>query len=113
MKMPLALPAGPATAYLMLAFVLLATALAQVAFKHYHHSGRRSSLFIAIVLFVCSPPFTILAARHLGIGKVYVLMSLSYALVAFLGQKLFDEPISRRQRQGLALVTLGCLLYAL
>ena len=113
MKMPLALPAGPATAYLMLAFLLLATAFAQVAFKHYHHSGRRSSLFIAILLFVCSPPVAILAARQLGIGKVYVLMSLSYALVAFLGRKLFDEPISRRQLQGLAIVTLGCLIYAL
>lgn len=103
----------PVAAYMMLAFLLFAAAVAQVAFKHYHHSGRRSSLFIAIFLFVCSPPVTILAVRQLGIGTVYVLMSLSYGLVALLGRKLFDERISRRQLQGLALITLGCLLYAL
>ena len=108
-----ALPIGSAFSYLMLAFLLLATAFAQIAFKHHHHSGRRSSLFIAIVLFASCPPITILAARQLGIGKVYVLMSLSYALVAFMGLKLFNERIARKQLHGLALITIGCLLYAL
>jgi len=108
-----ALPTGTATAYLMMGFLLLATAAAQIAFKHYHHATRRSSLFIALVLFASCPPFTVLAARQLGIGKVYVLMSLSYALVAFMAMKLFDERISRKQLQGLALITVGCILYAL
>jgi len=89
------------------------TAAAQIAFKHYHHATRRSSLFIALVLFASCPPFTVLAARQLGIGKVYVLMSLSYALVAFMAMKLFDERMSRKQFQGLALITVGCILYAL
>lgn len=105
--------AGIVTSCLMLAFLLLATASAQIAFKHYHHAARRSSLLIALVLFASCPPFTVLAARQLGIGKVYVLMSLSYALVAFMAMKLFDERISRKQLQGLALITVGCILYAL
>ena len=71
-------------------------------------AGARRSL-----LFVCIPPVTILCARQLGIGKVYVLMSLSYGLVALMGRKLFGEPVSRRQVQGLALITLGCLVYTL
>lgn len=104
---------GIVTSCLMLGFLLLATAAAQIAFKHYHHAARRSSLFIALVLFASCPPFTVLAARQLGIGKVYVLMSLSYALVAFMAMKLFDERISRKQLQGLALITVGCILYAL
>ena len=107
------LPAGDAASWVMLVFLLLATATAQVAFKHYHHARRRASLLIALALFASCPPITVLAARQLGIGKVYVLMSLSYALVAFMGMKLFDERISGRQLQGLALVTLGCILYAL
>jgi uncharacterized membrane protein len=40
-------------------------------------------------------------------------MSLSYGLVALMGRLRFDERVSRRQVQGLALITLGCLLYAL
>jgi len=100
-------------AYAMLLFVLLATAAAQIAFKAWHHSGRRRALVAAVLLFVCIPPVTILCARQLGIGKVYVLMSLSYGLVALMGWKLFGEPVSRRQVQGLALITLGCLVYTL
>ncbi len=110
---PFALPTSAAASYLMLGFLLLATATAQVAFKHYHHARRRSSLLVALALFASCPPITVLAARQLGIGKVYVLMSLSYALVAFMGMRYFDERISSRQLQGLALVTLGCILYAL
>lgn len=108
-----ALPTSPAVSYLMLVLLLLATATAQTAFKHYHHAARRSSLFFALALFASCPALTILAARQLGIGKVYVFMSLSYALVALMGAKLFDERISRRQGQGLALITLGCILYAI
>jgi drug/metabolite transporter (DMT)-like permease len=97
----------------MLAFLLLATSFAQIAFKHHHHTGRRSSLILALALFASCPAVTILAARQLGIGKVYVLMSLSYTIVAFMGLKLFDERISRKQCHGLALITAGCLLYAI
>lgn len=107
------LPSESAASYLMLGFLLLATASAQVAFKYYHHSARRSSLLIALMLFASCPPITILVVRQLGIGKVYVLMSLSYALVALMGMRLFDERITRGQLVGLALITLGCLVYAL
>ncbi len=100
-------------AYASLLLVLSCTATAQIAFKAWHLSGRHGTLALAILLFVCIPPVTILTARELGIGKVYVLMSLSYALVAFMGWKRFGEPVSRRQVQGLALITLGCLIYTL
>jgi drug/metabolite transporter (DMT)-like permease len=103
--------ASTAIAYAMLLCVLLSTAAAQIAFKDWHQSGRRRALALAIVLFVCIPPVTILAARELGIGTVYVLMSLSYGLVALMGRLRFDERVSRRQVQGLALITLGCIVY--
>ena len=104
---------SPLVAHALLLLALLATAVAQVAFKHYHLSGRRSSLAAAILLFACIPPVTFLAVRALGVGKVYVFTSLSYALVAFLGWKLFGEAVTRRQLQGLAVITLGCFVYTL
>ena len=100
-------------AYALLAIALLTTAFAQVAYKHYHVSGRRSSLAMALGLFLLIPPATFVAVRYLGIGKVYVLTSLNYGFVAFMGWKYFGERISKGQLQGLALITLGCLLYAL
>lgn len=103
----------PGLAYALLFLAVLTTAFAQLAFKHYHVSGRRRSLVLAIVLFASIPPTTFLAVRELGVGKVYVLASLSYGLVAFLGWKLFDERVSVRQLQGLALITLGCVVYTL
>lgn len=109
--MSLPLP-GLLAAYLMLGFLLLATALAQVAFKQHHLSGHRRWLWAAIALFACNPPIALLVVRRLGIGEVYVLMSLGYALVALLGWKLFGERITGKQLQGLALITLGCLAYA-
>jgi drug/metabolite transporter (DMT)-like permease len=99
-------------AYALLAAALLTTAFAQVAFKHYHVSGKRRSLAIALGLFLLIPPATFAAVHRLGIGKVYVLTSLNYGLVAFMGWKYFGERISKGQVQGLALITLGCLLYA-
>ena len=98
-------------AYALLFLALLATAFAQIAFKHYHLSGRRGSLLAAVLMFACIPPVTYLAVRQLGIGKVYVLTSLSYAMVAFFGWRLFQERVTRRQVQGLAIITFGCLLY--
>lgn len=103
----------PALAYALLLLALLTTAFAQVAFKHYHVSGRRGSLLAAIAMFACIPPATFLAVRGLGVGKVYVLTSLGYGLVTFLGWKLFGEHVSRRQVEGLAMITLGCILYSL
>jgi drug/metabolite transporter (DMT)-like permease len=92
---------------------LLATALAQIAFKHYHLTGRRRSLVTALAMFASIPAITYLTVRHLGVGKVYILTSLSYALVAFLGWRVFGERVSRRQILGLAIITLGCLIYTL
>lgn len=100
-------------AYTLLLGALLTTAFAQLAFKHYHLSGQRRSLVAAIFLFSIIPPVTYLAVGALGVGKVYVLTSLSYGLTTMLGWKFFNERVSRKQWQGLALITLGCLLYAL
>ena len=104
---------SPASSAIVLLLVLLATSCAQIAFRHYHLHGRRTSLFLAIGLFLSIPPVTFLAVRQLGVGKVYVFTSLNYGLVAVLGRQWLGERISARQVQGLVLITLGCLLYAL
>lgn len=103
---------GKVVAYLLLALAILATACAQIAFKHHHVSGRKSSLLLALAMFAGIPPLTYLAIRGLGVGRVYVFTSLSYALVVFLGREFFDEKVSREQLHGLALIVLGCMLYA-
>jgi drug/metabolite transporter (DMT)-like permease len=106
-------PMTTVLAYLLLFVALLTTAFAQVAFKHFHLTGKRSSLATAVGLFLLIPPATFVAVRYLGIGKVYVLTSLNYGFVAFLGWKYFGERISGGQLQGLALITLGCLVNSL
>ena len=98
-------------AYALLLVALLTTAFAQIAFKHYHNTGKRSSFVVALGLFLVIPPATFVAVRYLGIGKVYVLTSLNYAFVAFLGYKFFGETITKGQLQGLVLITLGCIVY--
>ncbi|MEO8186381.1 MAG: hypothetical protein ABI580_03345 [Burkholderiaceae bacterium] len=104
---------GTPAAYVLLLMAVLTTALAQIAFKHYHLFGQRRSLFVAIALFASIPPAAFLAVRQLGVGKVYVLTSLSYGLVTYLGWRFFKERVSGNQLKGLALITLGCLLYTL
>jgi len=100
-------------AYTVLLVALLTTAFAQIAYKHYHVTGKRASLALAIGMFLLIPPATFVAVHYLGIGEVYVLTSLNYGFVAFLGWKCFGEPIGRHQVEGLALITLGCLVYSL
>lgn len=101
------------TSYLLILVMLLATAAGQVFFKHYHVSGRRISLVLAIGLFVAVVPLTFLAVKQLGLATVYIFMSLSYGLVAFMGWKLFDERVNARQVSGIMIVMLGCLIYNL
>lgn len=103
----------PAVAYATLLLSLVTTSCAQIAFRHYHLRGRRASLILAVGLFLSIPPVTFLAVRQLGVGKVYVLTSLNYGLVAFLGRRLLGERITAQQVQGLGLITLGCIFYAL
>lgn len=100
-------------AYALLAAVVTTTAAAQLLFKHYHLSGRRASLAAALLLFASLPPATYYAVRQLGIGRVYILTSLSYGIVAFLGARLFGERVTRAQVQGLVLIVAGCLVYNL
>lgn len=101
------------SAYLLLLGALLTTALGQVSFKHYHLTRRPISFVLAVGLFLVTPPMTLLAVRQLGIGTVYVSTGFTYSLVAFLGWFAFGEHVSRRQVAGLALITLGCIVYAL
>lgn len=101
------------TGYLLLLAVLLMTAAGQVAFKHYHLSGRRGFLLLAIGLFVTVVPMTFLAVRMLGLATVFIFMSLSYGLVALAGRYLFGETVTRRQAAGILVIMLGCLIYNL
>lgn len=99
--------------YLLLTAVLLLTAAGQVFFKHHHVSQSRRSLVLAIGSFVTVVPMTFACVRLLGLGTVYVFMSLSYGLVAFLGHRLFGEPVGRRQAAGTLVIMAGCLVYNL
>lgn len=105
--------ANTALAWGALVLALLCTASAQMLFKHYYLRGRRTSLLWALLLFASIPPMTFLAIGALGVGQVYVLTSMNYALVSVLGWRLFGERRDARQIQGLALITVGCLMYSL
>ncbi|MBI2301550.1 MAG: EamA family transporter [Armatimonadetes bacterium] len=53
--------------------------------------------------------FVISRAR---LGFAYPLIALNYALVSVLAWRFFDEPISRQQSVGLAIIILGVVVFA-
>jgi multidrug transporter EmrE-like cation transporter len=100
-------------AWLFLAVVLLATVAGQLLFKHSHRSGRRVFTAAAIALFLLAVPFTLLAVRDLGIGRVYIAMALSYVITPLAAGALFGETIRSRHALALALILGGVVVYNL
>jgi undecaprenyl phosphate-alpha-L-ara4N flippase subunit ArnE len=98
---------------LLLLGMLALTAAGQVAFKHHHLGGGRAWLAAAVALFVSVVPMSYLAVQRFGIAVVYLFMSLSYAVVALLGWRLFGERVRPRQWCGIGLVVAGCILFNL
>lgn len=101
------------TGVLLVATILAATSAAQVLFKLHHVARSPRALVAAVALFVAVVPLSYLAVRQVGLATLYVFMSLSYGIVAFLGQRLFGERVPRMQAAGIALVVLGCFVYNL
>jgi drug/metabolite transporter (DMT)-like permease len=99
--------------YVLVVAILLLTASGQVAFKQYHQCGRRRWLAAAVLQFVAVVPCSLVAVQRLGVAPVYVFMSLSYALVALAGWRLFGERIDRRQATGIATIVAGCVIFNL
>jgi drug/metabolite transporter (DMT)-like permease len=97
--------------FAMLALILLLTASGQLAFKQFHRVGQRAWLAAAVIQFVLVVPLSLLAVQRFGIALVYILMSLSYALVALGGWHLFGEPVGRRQAAGIAVIVAGCIIF--
>lgn len=99
--------------YLLVVVMLLLTAAGQVFFKHHHVSGRKLSLLVAVGLFVAVVPLNFLTVRMIGLAPVYIFMSLSYGIVAFMGWRMFGEKVNRMQCLGIAIVVLGCAIYSI
>ena len=99
------------TAWLFLAVTVVATVSAQISFKYFHKSKARIHLVVAVGLFGLAVPCTIIAARDLGIGRVYVATALTYALAPVAGRIFFSERVNRTQWLALALISCGVLLY--
>lgn len=98
-------------AWFALAVTVFATVAAQLLFKHFHTSKQRVHLLVAIALFGLAVPCTIIAARGLGIGRVYIGASLTYVLASLAGRLLFKEKMGRVQWLALGLIVLGVLIY--
>jgi len=92
---------------------LLATALAQVAFKRYFLARRRAWLAAAIALFLVVPWTTYNALRGLPLSTVYVATALSQLLVVAISLAWLRERYSRRQQLGFALVLAGVVVFNL
>ncbi|MGH8084266.1 MAG: DMT family transporter [Lysobacter sp.] len=98
-------------AWFFLGVTVIATVVAQLLFKYFHTSKARIHLVAAIGLFGLAVPCTIIAARDLGIGRVYIAMALTYALAPVAGRIFFNERVNRTQWFALALISSGVLLY--
>lgn len=99
--------------WLFLILTIMATVVAQLFFKLSHLAGRRFYLVIAVALFCSAVPCTLLAARDLGIGRVYIGAALSYVLTPVAAVWLFDERLRRSQWTALAVIVAGIALYSI
>ncbi len=96
---------------LLLGSVLFAV-LGQLFYKRYSSEKAFKWLVIGLTLFCLAVPCTMLAARDLGIGMVYVGSSLSYIIAPVFGALFFGEAVARSQWKYFVLIMLGVIVYA-
>lgn len=100
------------TAWFLLVCSVLGVVLGQFFYKRYSLTRERLWLVVGLGLFCLAVPCNMIAARDLGIGKVYVGQSLSYVLAPVLGMVFFAEPVARAHWKYFVLIMLGILIYA-
>ena len=81
-------------------------------YKRYGMTKRLIWLIVGLGLFCLAVPCTMIAARSLGIGTVYVGTSLSYILAPMLGWWFFAEQVKSSQWKYFGLIMLGVIVYA-
>lgn len=91
---------------------VLCVVFGQFFYKRYSQTKKVIWLVVGLGLFCLAVPCNMIAARDLGIGKVYVGQSLSYILAPLLGMWFFEEPVARTQWKYFLLIMLGILIYA-
>lgn len=101
------------TGWIFLAGIVVATVVAQLAFKKYHLAHRRIYLISAISLFCLIVPCTYFAVRELGIGRVYIGAALTYVIAPLAASRLFGEQLKRKQLVALGLILAGVVTYNL
>lgn len=100
-------------AWLFLTMTVVATTGAQLSFKQYHLARDRRYLALALFLFAVAVPGTVLAARDLGIGRVYVATALTYVAASVCAWLIFRERLRRTQWLALSLIVAGVVTYNL
>ena len=97
--------------WLFLGVTIVATVVAQLAFKEYFLSRRKLFVPVAAVLFCLAVVCTYFAVRELGIGRVYVGAALTYVLAPLAARRLFGEHLGRNQMLALGLIVVGVVIY--
>ena len=98
--------------WFVLIISVLSVVLGQFYYKRYSMTKNRLWLVLGLGLFCLAVPCNMIAARDLGIGKVYVGQSLSYILAPVLGMAFFAEPVARAHWKYFVLIMIGILIYA-
>jgi multidrug transporter EmrE-like cation transporter len=91
---------------------VLCVVFGQFFYKRYSQTKDLRWLVVGLGLFCLAVPCNMIAARDLGIGKVYVGQSLSYILAPVMGMWFFAEPVARTQWKYFFLIMIGILVYA-
>jgi multidrug transporter EmrE-like cation transporter len=99
-------------AWLFLLGSVIFAVLGQLFYKRYGMTKRWIWLIVGLGLFCLAVPCTMIAARSLGIGTVYVGTSLSYILAPMLGWWFFAEQVKASQWKYFGLIMLGVIVYA-
>ena len=98
--------------WIVLTSGVLGVVFGQFYYKRYSMTKDRRWLVLGLVLFCAAVPCNMIAARDLGIGKVYIGQSLSYVLAPILGMVFYNEPVARSHWKFFALIMLGVVVYA-
>lgn len=101
-----------AVAYLFVLGSVVCAVVGQLLYKRYRSNRQWPWLLGGLGFFSLAVPCTMLAARDLGIGMVYVGSSLSYILAPVCGRWMFAEPIQPTHWKYFVLIMLGVVIYA-
>ena len=95
--------------YLMMA--ILCTAFGQFYYKLFTSNKKKRFYYLTILMFICTPLFSMLALKYISIDIVYIFTSLTILLVVILSNVYLKEKVYKKEVIGIGFIILGVVIY--